>query len=184
MLEVGTNGDNLVDQILHADNTKFAKVFLDDGVISKSNTLLVDLSVSTLVDEFTNALEVGVSVGDPWLDNLEHLQSGLGHANEDTIVDLKKTKQLKDLSGLWCDLVDTGKCESVTLTCEVFENLPLDTDNEDKLLLSRNEEGALLLSQAVKADLLALCVTVLLDVLLRTLEDDTALLLLRLWYEC
>jgi hypothetical protein len=60
------------------------------------------------------------------------------------------------------------------------ENLPLDTDNEDQLLLSRDIERAILLRQTVEADLLALCVAVLLHVLFSTLEDDCALLLLRL----
>ena len=62
----------------------------------------------------------------------------------------------------------------------VSADLPLDTDNEDQLLLGRDIEGAILLGQAVEADLLALLVTVLLHVLLGTLEDDTALLLLGL----
>jgi len=53
---------------------------------------------------------------------------------------------------------------------------PLDTDNENELVLSRNIVGALLLAQAVKADLLALCITVFFDVGLGTLEDDSALL--------
>jgi hypothetical protein len=60
------------------------------------------------------------------------------------------------------------------------QNLPFDTDNEDQLLLSRDIERAILLRQTVEADLLALCVAVLLHVLLSTLEDDSALLLLRL----
>jgi len=96
-----------VDQILHADNTVLGKRVLNDGVVGESNALLIDLSISTFVDELTNSLEVGVSVGDPWLDDLQHLQGGLGHANEDTIVDLEKTEQLEDLARLWCDLVDT-----------------------------------------------------------------------------
>jgi len=70
---------------------------------------------------------------------------------------------LEDLAGLWGDLVDT-----------------LDTDNEDQLVLSRDVEGTLLLGQTLKTDLLTLLVTVLLDVLLGTLEDDTTLLLLGL----
>ena len=59
-------------------------------------------------------------------------------------------------------------------------NIPLDSDNEDQLLLSRDVEAALLLGDTVEANLLALCITVLLDVLLSTLEDDTALLLVEL----
>jgi hypothetical protein len=59
-------------------------------------------------------------------------------------------------------------------------HLPLDTDNEDQLLLGRNVESTILLGQTGKADLLTLLITVLLNVLLGTLEDDTALLLLGL----
>jgi len=70
LLEVWTNGEDLVDQILHADNAVLAKAVLDDGVVGKSNTLLLDLSISALVDELTDGLEVRISVGDPWLDNL------------------------------------------------------------------------------------------------------------------
>ena len=108
LLEVGADGEDLVDQILHADDAVLAEVGLDDGVVGESNTLLVDLSVSTLVDELTDGLQVGVTVGDPWLDNLQHLKSGLGHADEDAVVDLEETEELEDLSGLWCNLVDTG----------------------------------------------------------------------------
>lgn len=107
LLEVGSDGIDLVDQIFHADNAILAEVLLDDGVIGESNTLLLDLTVSSLVDEFTDGLQVGVTICDPWLDNLEHLEGSLGHADEDTIVDLEETEKLEDLAGLWCNLVDT-----------------------------------------------------------------------------
>jgi len=58
--------------------------------------------------------------------------------------------------------------------------VPLDADQEDELSLSRNVEGAILLSSARKTDLLALCVAVLLHVALGTLEDDGTLLLVGL----
>jgi hypothetical protein len=108
LLEVGADGEDLVDQVLNADDTVLAEAALNDGVVGESNALLVDLSVSTLVDELTDGLQVGVSVGDPWLDNLEHLQGGLGHADKNTIVDLEETEELEDLAGLWCNLVDTA----------------------------------------------------------------------------
>ena len=108
LLEVGTNGEDLVNQILHADNAVLAKAVLNDGIIGEGDALFVDLSVSALVDKLTNCLEVRVSVGDPWLNDLQHLKGGLGHANEDTIVDLEEAEELEDLAGLWSDLVDTG----------------------------------------------------------------------------
>ena len=107
MLEVGADGEDFVDQVLHADDAVLAETSLDDSVIGKSNTLLVDLSITTLVDELTNGFQVGVSVGNPWFNNLEHFESSLGHANEDTVVNLEETEELEDLSGLWCNLVDT-----------------------------------------------------------------------------
>jgi len=164
LLEVGTDGEDLVYQIFNTDNAILAEAVLDNGVVGEGDALLVNLSISALVDELADALEVGVSVGNPWLNDLEHLKSGLGHANKDTVVDLEQTEELENLAGLWCDLVDT-----------------LDSDNKDQLLLSRDVEGTILLGETLKTDLLTLCVTVLFNVLFGTLENDTALLLLSLF---
>lgn len=163
LLEVGANGVDLVDQILDADDTVLAEVLLNDGIVGEGNTLLVDLAVSTLVDELLDGLKVGVTVSNPRLDNLQHLSGSLADADEDTVVDLEKTEELEDLARLRGNLVDT-----------------LDSDDEDQLVLSIDLEGTFLLGNAVKADLLALRIAVLLNVLLSTLEDDTALLLVGL----
>lgn len=167
LLEVGANSEDLVDEILHADNAVLAEGVLDDGVVGKSSALLVDLAVTTLVDELLDGLEVGVTVGDPGLDDLEHLSGGLGDADEDTVVDLEETEELEDLAGLGGNLVDT-----------------LDADDEHQLALSRDVGRVVLLGGAGKADLLALGIAVLLDVLLSTLEDDATLLLVGLIAGC
>lgn len=109
LLEVGANSEDLVDEILHADNAVLAEVGLDDGVVGQRNALLVDLSVTALVDELLDALQVGVTVGDPGLDDLDHLSDGLGDTEEDTVVDLQETEELEDLAGLGGNLVDTGR---------------------------------------------------------------------------
>lgn len=163
LLEVGANGVDLVDQVLNADNAELAEVLLDDGVVSERDALLVDLAVAALVDELADGLEVGVTVGDVGLDDLQHLNGGLGDLDEAAVVDLEKTEELQGLALLGVNLVDT-----------------LDADNEGELGLSRDVERALLLGNALKADLLALSVAVLLDVGLGALEDDLALLLVGL----
>jgi len=56
LFEVGTDSENLVNQVLHADDAELAKVCLDDGVVGEGNTLLVDLAVPTLVDELADGL--------------------------------------------------------------------------------------------------------------------------------
>jgi hypothetical protein len=160
LLEVGANGVDLVDEILNTDNAVLAEVLLNNGVVSKGNTLLVDLSVTTLVDELLDGLQVGVTVGDPGLNDLEHLSDGLGDLDEDTVVDLEETEKLENLAGLRGHLVDT-----------------LDTDDKDQVGLGRDEGRVLALGNAVKTNLLALGGAVLLDVLLSTLEDDLTLLL-------
>ena len=163
LLEVGADRVDLVDEVLHADDAVLAEVLLNDGVVGKSNALLVDLTITTLVDELLDGLEVGVAIGDPGLDNLEHLSGGLGDLDEDTVVDLEETEELKDLAGLGGNLVDT-----------------LDADDEDQLSLSGDVGRVLLPGNAVEADLLTLSIAVLLDVLLSTLEDDATLLLVGL----
>ena len=167
LLEVGADGVDLVDKILNTDNAVLAEVLLNDGVVGKSNALLVNLTVTTLVDELLDGLQVGVTVGNPGLDNLEHLGDGLGDLDEDTVVDLEETEKLEDLAGLGGHLVDT-----------------LDTDDEDQLSLSSDVSGVLGLGDAVKTDLLTLSIAVLLNVLLSTLEDDLTLLLVGLFHTC
>ena len=154
LLEVGADGVDLVDQVLHADNAVLGKVLLDDGVVGEGNALLVDLGVSALVDELTDGLQVGVTVGNEGLDDLEHLRGGLGQTDEDTVVDLEKTEELESLALLGVDLVDT-----------------LDAGNEDELGLGGNIVAALGLGDASETDLLTLVVAVLLDVGLGALED-------------
>jgi len=163
LLEVGADGDDFVDEVLHADDAVLAEVLLNDGVVGEGDALAVNLAVSTLVDELLDALEVGVTIGNPGLDDLDHLSGSLSDANEDTVVDLEEAEELEDLARLRGDLVDT-----------------LDADNEDELGLGGDVEGAVLLGDAGEANFLALGIAVLLDVLLSTLEDDAALLLVGL----
>jgi hypothetical protein len=110
LLEVGADSVNLVDQVLDADNAELAEVLLDDVVVSDRQTLLVDLSVTALVDKLTDGLQVGVTVSDERLNDLQHLGGGLGEPDEDTIVDLEETEELEGLALLGVDLVDTAGC--------------------------------------------------------------------------
>lgn len=69
--------------------------------------MTVDLSESTLVDEFTDGLEVGFTVGNVRGDQVEHGRGSLGQTNENTVVDLEETEKDEDLSWLGGNLVDT-----------------------------------------------------------------------------
>lgn len=58
LLEVGAGSSNFVNEIFYAEDFIFAKCLLNDGVVCKGDALLVDLSVTALVDEFTDGLDV------------------------------------------------------------------------------------------------------------------------------
>lgn len=54
LLEVWSSSGDFVDKVLNAEDVILAKLLLDDSVVSKGNALLVDLAVSTLVDQFSD----------------------------------------------------------------------------------------------------------------------------------
>ena len=88
LLEVGPYSKDLMDQILHTDDTKLAKIIFDDLIVGEGNALLVDFTIAALVDELAGGLEIWVAVGDPGLHDFEHLVGGFGETNENTIVNL------------------------------------------------------------------------------------------------
>jgi hypothetical protein len=48
LFEIGADGVNLMDQVLHANHAVLAEILFDDLVVSQWKTLLVDLAVSSL----------------------------------------------------------------------------------------------------------------------------------------
>jgi len=177
LLEVGADSEDLVDEILHTDHAVLAKVLLDDFVVGKRQTLLVNLTIPALynrvsvgqsscvarqltVDEFADGLLVGVSVSDEWLNDLQHLQGGLGEPDEDTVVNLQQAQQLEGLALLGIDLVDA-----------------LYPNDESELCLGRDVEAVRLLGLARQPYPLLLGIAVFLHILLRPRENDLSLLL-------
>ena len=98
-----------MNDVFHTDDTVLAEVVLDQLIVGESDALLVDLAISSLVDQLSDRLEVGVAVGNVWVDDGEHLLCSLGELDEDTVVDLEKTEELEDLARLGRNLVDTVK---------------------------------------------------------------------------
>ena len=107
LLEIRPHSDNLVDQVLHTDDAKFAQLLLDDLVVGEGYTLLVDLPVATLIDEIADGFDTGVAVGDVGLNYFEHFGGGFGEFDEDAVVNLEEAEELKDFAGFGGDFVDT-----------------------------------------------------------------------------
>eukprot|EP00053_Salpingoeca_punica_P000884 m.30830 g.30830 ORF g.30830 m.30830 type:complete len:301 (+) comp10629_c0_seq1:140-1042(+) len=157
-LEVGADGEDLVDEVLNADDAVLAEHLLNLGVLADGDALAVDLGIAALVDELLDGLQVGEAVRNVGLDDAQHVDRGLVELDEDAVVDLQETEELEDLAHLGRDAVDTA-----------------DADDESKLVLGGHVEVAGLASLALQADDIALRGAVLLDVLLSALEDLLAL---------
>lgn len=107
VLKVGSHREDLVDEILHTDETTLAELVLDEDVVGEGNSLAVHLAEASLVDEVSDVLEGRVAPGDVGLGNAEHVDGRLVQLHEDTVVDLAQTEELEHLSGLGWDAVDT-----------------------------------------------------------------------------
>lgn len=77
VFEVFTNSEDLMDQILHADDVFLAKGLLYYRVGGKRGSTVVHFGESTLIDQFSNALLVWVSPCNMRLTDSEHVQCGL-----------------------------------------------------------------------------------------------------------
>ena len=64
VLEVGADGQDLVNQIFDANDVVLAQLLLDDVVGGDGDAAGVQLGESALVDQLANALQVGCSPGD------------------------------------------------------------------------------------------------------------------------
>lgn len=107
LLEVRTHGVDLMNEVFNREDTVLAEDTLDLLVVNERNTLTVQLSITALVDEVTDGLEVGVTVGNVGLDETEHFAGSLVQTNEDSVVDLTKAEKSEDLLDLGRNLVNT-----------------------------------------------------------------------------
>jgi len=65
LLKVRANSSNFVHEVLNAEDIELAKRFLNDIVVDEGNTLLVDLAVTSLINQFTDGFQI-------WLAAKEH----------------------------------------------------------------------------------------------------------------
>jgi len=100
LLEVRSDSVDFVDQIFNTDDAVLTKGLLNDFIGSEGNSLLVDLTVSSLVDHVGDGVSSGVAESDIRFDLLDHVKSSSVNSDEDTVVDLSKSEQLEDLSDL------------------------------------------------------------------------------------
>lgn len=62
LTEVRAAGEDLVDNVLHADDAELAKVGFDDRVVGQGDALFVDFPVGALVDQVADGAKANLTV--------------------------------------------------------------------------------------------------------------------------
>merc|ERR1719427_1491482 len=158
VLEVGTNVEDLVNQILDTDDSELAELVLDDVIGCNGSAITVHLDKSTLVDQIADRLEVRRSPGDVGLADPQHVDGRLVKLDEDAVVDLPQPEELQHLLHLRGDLVDTAN-----------------PHHKGQLRVGRHVVTSLLASLTTEPDFIPLLVLVLLGILSARLKMFTRL---------
>ncbi len=127
---------------------------------SYRDALLINAAISSLVDEFTDCLEIRVSICDVWFNNPKHLDRRFCEANEDSIIDLEKAEELEGFARLGSDFIDTRRLSALHRNEDEFF-LPLDAYDECKLRFSGHVKVTRGFRKASQSNLLPLGITIL-----------------------
>lgn len=107
LLEVGTDGGDLVDEVLNGSNTVLSELALDNGVVGQGDAGAANLTVASLVDELSNQALRGIAVSNVGLDSSDHVHGGLVESHEHSVVELSQSEELQDFLAGGVKLVDT-----------------------------------------------------------------------------
>ena len=108
LLKVRTDCINLIDKIFNTNNSMFSQDLLNDTVRCKRNSLLVDLSVTSLVDQFSDGFSWWVSEGYVGLNSSQEVYWGLVDSDEGSVVQLSQSQKSQDSYWSWIQFVHTS----------------------------------------------------------------------------
>lgn len=151
--EVRTASIDFVNEIFNADDVVLFQRFRDDVVVTQSNSLLVNLTVSTFVDQARDSLKSGGTIGNVRFNTTEHGHCCVVDTEEDAVVELTKTEELENFLCFGVHSHDTS-----------------DAHDEDDLGFRFNVEVTVVLSLTLHADCRTLGISVFFDVFFGTLE--------------
>lgn len=85
-LEFWSNSDDLVNKILNTVNTVSSEGSSNDAVVGEWNSLSIDLTISSLVNEVRDGRFGWITISDEWLNNSEHVPGTLVELDESSVV--------------------------------------------------------------------------------------------------
>jgi len=86
LLEMGSDIVDFVDQIFNADDSVLTKSLFNNFVGSNGDSLLVDLTETSLVDQVGDSVSSGETESDIRFDLLDHVKSSSVDSDEGSVV--------------------------------------------------------------------------------------------------
>lgn len=108
LLEMGSDWVDFVDKILNVVNAVGSQRLFDDGVRRKRNSLLVNFTITSLENEFSDGLSGRISEGDVGLNSSENVGWSLIDSDEGSVVDLSQSEYSQDSDDLGVEFVNTS----------------------------------------------------------------------------
>ena len=106
-LEFWSTGDNFMNKILNTGDSDFTEFTFNDAVVGEWKSSSLDFTAASFIDEFADSLSGWITVGNEWLNHLDHVPCGLVEFDENGVVQLSQSEELQDFLWLWCKLSDT-----------------------------------------------------------------------------
>lgn len=103
-----------MDYIFNTDYIRFSQSVFNDIIATDWNTLSINFSKSSLVDELSDRLEVRVTPCNVWLTNSQHVDGGLVEFYKYSIVNLQEPEELEYFTYFRGHFVDTTKKNNVS----------------------------------------------------------------------
>ena len=105
-----------MDEILNTGDSVFTEFSLNNTVVGERKSSSLDFTATSFVDKLGDGLSGWVTIGDEWLDHLDHVPCGFVKLNEDGVVNLSQSEELQDFLWLWGKLSDTMGIKKVRKT--------------------------------------------------------------------
>ena len=91
-----TDSPDLVNQVLNTHDSVLSQNLLNNCVTGQRNSLLVNLSITSLQDKLSDGLSGWVTKGNVWLNSSQEIDCSFVDSDESTIMQLSESQESED----------------------------------------------------------------------------------------
>jgi len=86
LLEVGSDIVDFIDQVFSTDDFVLSESSFNDFIAGNGDSLLIDLTITSLIDQIGEGMSGGISVSDIRFDLLDHVEGSSVDSDQSSIV--------------------------------------------------------------------------------------------------